>query len=187
MLCDDFGKFVKDSEEVFKGVIEDLINPREENNNIKNKSVFNEHISYNHFTDLDAVVCEFTKLKKLDLSYNELDELHKKINQLQRLTSLNLEGNAFCSVPQEVFSLQRLKELDLSDNQLSKLPDLIANLSSLEWLDLRNNELTELPFEITLLGDTLKDLYLEGNYFRQEDKDDIVAFLPETNIYFDLD
>ncbi|MFT5645741.1 MAG: hypothetical protein ACI976_000415, partial [Aureispira sp.] len=33
----------------------------------------------------------------------------------------------------------------------------------------------------------LEELYLEGNYFRAEEKEAIIDLLPNTNIYFDLD
>ena len=81
--------------------------------------------------------------------------------------------------------LQRLKELDLSDNCLDYIDPKIGEMKGLKWLDLRNNNLSELPVSIAALAPHLKELFLEGNHWDEETKEDIMEWLPKTNIYFD--
>ena len=78
-------------------------------------------------------------------------------------------------------------ELDLSDNQLRSIPEELAHLPALKWLDLRNNELNELPESLVLLANKLEELYLEGNYFDDLERDKILLMLPNTQIYFDTE
>ena len=52
---------------------------------------------------------------------------------------------------------------------------------------MRNNQLSELPESIALLADTLVELLLEGNSFDEEAKENLLLWLPDTNIYFDAD
>ena len=158
VLCDDFGKFVKDSEEVFKGVIEDLINPREENNNIKNKSVFNEHISYNHFR-----ATHFPE-KGHKLIYERYEDIYFGAQKNTFDLLINFKDNKK-ELARVLFFNRALIKLPLLNQMLGfkdhydVINQLIKEKKSHFYLDLLSNNFEKVIIENKEAIGSLKDIY----------------------------
>jgi Leucine-rich repeat (LRR) protein len=150
-------------------------------------------------------------LKELTLSYCELDPIPDEIGNLTSLSKLIIttEQNSIntpITLPSTVSNLINLKSVFVSTNydqfptvlltlnntlesiaiqdNIGSVPPEIGNFTVLKTLTLRNCGLSSLPSEIQDLSNTLDKLYLSGNSFDEETKQQIEAWLPNTAIYF---
>lgn len=124
-----------------------------------------------------------TGLKKLILRGNNLTTLPTSIGRLINLEELNLHNNQITSLPDEITLLGNLKDLCVSVNQLESLPNNIGNLRFLESLDLEENNLKTLPISTANLNN-LQDLLLWGNPIGTKHQEELINWLPNTDISF---
>lgn len=105
-------------------------------------------------------ICNYQKLKRLDISYNVLEY----ISAHDTLEILVCSYNKIRFVP----SFDKLKKLICNDNQINKIEPLL----NIEILDCHNNQLTK-------IGDfpKLKELYCENNKITTIDKIDCIEII----------
>jgi Leucine-rich repeat (LRR) protein len=150
-------------------------------------------------------------LKELTFSYCELDPIPDEIGNLTSLNKLIIttDQNAIntpITLPSTVSNLINLKSVFVSTNysqfpsallalhhtlesiavqdDIGSVPAEIGNFTVLKTLTLRNCGLTSLPSEIQNLSNTLEKLYLAGNSFDEDTKQQIEAWLPNTDVFF---
>lgn len=108
-------------------------------------------LDHNLLQHLDsASLCDFEKLRKLDLGYNRIRTMDVgAFGSLSRLSLLNLEGNGLNVLKDGLLSRQRnLEVLLLSHNNLSVIEtEALAPLWSLTLLGLQGNQLQHIRFK----------------------------------------
>ncbi|XP_078066549.1 transforming growth factor beta activator LRRC32-like [Mustelus asterias] len=121
----------------------------------------------NNITQLAPYTFYQTPLVYLDVSRNKYLEVPRQAlaGLEQSLQYLSLRWNSIQTSKVTLTCLSHLQNLDLSHNQLEFLPDGIG-CSPLQILDIRGNNLHVLQdLIIRNVSQTLKTLYLSGNYF----------------------
>ncbi|MEL7119110.1 MAG: leucine-rich repeat domain-containing protein [Bacteroidota bacterium] len=151
-------------------------------------------------------ISKLENLLVLDLRGNQLESLPLGLKQLEQLERLFLNDNKFTRIPTSIFKLKRITRLELRNNQIKDIPEEIIELQELQQLDLGNNKLSGFPFELTKLA-KLEELYLDSNDIEElpekiknlthlkildlrsnpittDEREKIIAYLPNTIIYF---
>jgi len=138
----------------------------------------------NKITTLPPEIRKLSVLTSLNLRGNKITTLPLEIGNLNNLTSLNLNYNHLTTLPPDLWKLSNLKSLGLAGNEFTTLPPEMGKLSNLISLYLSENKLTSLPLEIKNLTN-LKELYLDGNNFSETEKQKIIEWLPNCEIYWE--
>jgi len=127
-------------------------------------------------TDQDNLILEEPEfLKNLELVIGEtipiLDEIKEESFGIQikdkKIIGLGLANCDITDFPDPITQISTLEILTLMGNKIIKIPESIGNLSLLISLNLRNNLLERLPDTFWRLTN-LKDLYMEGNNWKDE-------------------
>ena len=104
------------------------------------------------------------KLSILSLKHLSLKNIPESLGTLVHLTSLDLGHNELTEPPASLEGLAKLRILRLDHNKIRFPPELrCAHMSKLETLDLSFNRLTCPPAELSMIGDSLKVVYLHSN------------------------
>lgn len=90
-----------------------------------------------------AYICNFSRLKKLNLAYNNIKTIPNGISNLTELEHLILSGNQISYLPESFCSLQKIKWVWLDHNNLSSLPNNLTKLSSLKLLSIKKNQFSD--------------------------------------------
>lgn len=150
-------------------------------------------------------------LKELTFSYCEMEAIPEEIGGLTSLQKLIINSDQSTStisinLPSTISNLTHLKSIFLSTNatefpagllglthtleaitiqdNIGSLPPEIGDFVALKTLKLTNCNLTALPSEIQKLATTLDKLHLTGNNFSPSARQQIMDWLPNTQIYF---
>lgn len=127
-------------------------------------------------------------LEELHLEYTSLVEIpSKSFDSLRKLKILHLFGNKLESLPDGIIDpLINLEEFDIANNKLTQLdPDLLRNQTEkLERLRFSHNNLARLPHVVHLTK--LKELHIAKNREITELPGDVIAFIREHKIGFDM-
>ena len=126
-------------------------------------NLYEFNVSQNYLKTLPYGFCSLKYLYDLNLSTNELETLPACFSNLTNLTFLNISGNP-----------------NLDWNEVF---DILGNMKSLESLDISFCEASSIPTNINNLK-FLKELYLTGNDFNENQKSSIMEILTDTLIYF---
>ena len=105
------------------------------------------------------------------------------IGNLSNLKSIFISTNSN-QFPVSVFSLKNTLESLAIKDDIGAVPSEIGDFTALKELKLSNCSLTTLPITIQNLANILEKLYLTGNGFDEATKQQIEAWLPNTDIYF---
>lgn len=121
------------------------------------KSMENLSFMSNKFREFPSELCQYAKLKYLNLSDNRIREIPACVGDMKALHWLDLSGNKLKELPVEIGMLTNLKELNLENNKLKTLPASMCNLKNLRILNLRDNKLpfTEVKKLIKCLPETI--------------------------------
>lgn len=143
------------------------------------------------YLDIDQIVDQLRKVKKLDaltITNCNLKKIPNNIQYLTHITKLNLSNNLLHELPDDIRTLKHLKELDVSQNPIGywsflsyfkklcslrlnhcnihQLPKELLQLRNLEGLEMNHNFLTELPYAMKNLK-KIKYLDVEYNLFSE--------------------
>jgi Leucine-rich repeat (LRR) protein len=112
-------------------------------------------------------------LQVLDVSRNRMTgALPSDIGVMTNLRELNLSANLTPSIsgfsgglPDSIGNLKLLERLEIRSNAFTgAIPSSLQGLDAIKYLDLRFNGLTgTIPFEVSMLADTAKEAYFQGN------------------------
>lgn len=122
-------------------------------------------------------------LYELSLFNNGISDLPHELGSLKSLEKLDAGKNKLRRIDDCIFEMASLSHLDLHDNSIREVGAGIGRLEHLEYLDLSGNVLTALPKEIASCK-KLKTLHLENNAIPEQEKKNIRALLPDTEVFF---
>ena len=121
-------------------------------------------LNENDFKNADlSMLCEFKKLKILQIDNCNLSKVPESIFCLKNLEELSLFGNEISSLPKEMFFLTKIIDLQLGDNLLTILPNEILNLKKLKRLvitgKMERNNIEKLPTNFFNVLQSLTEFY----------------------------
>ena len=133
-------------------------------------------LNYNNFKNTDLFrLCEFKKLRILQIDNCNLSKIPESIFCLINLEELSFFNNDISVLPTELFSLTKIRELQLGGNLLTKLPNEILNLKKLEMLEisggLKRNNIEKLPNNFFKIMLNLTEFYPPDFMNEEEYKD----------------
>ncbi|MFT6765252.1 MAG: hypothetical protein ACJAZS_000125 [Alteromonas naphthalenivorans] len=170
------------------------------------------HLNNNQIATLgEQAFAELDNLNYLSLDNNQITIIPSKIFEgLNNLEYLNLNNNQIATLGEQAFAgLNNLMELSLCNNEITKLNEQVfTELKDLNWLHLHNNKIEKLDEKIfeglsnlnnlTLNNNiimtlnaqvfaglnSLKDLNLGFNQITTQEKQNIIAVIPDCDIEF---
>lgn len=118
----------------------------------------------NNFKEVDlSMLCEFKKLKFLQISNCNLIKIPQSIFCLKALEKLDLFNNEIQLLPTGLFQLTNITELQLGGNLLTSLPEEILNFKKLKMLDISGrgsrNNIKKLPANFFKVMENLLTFY----------------------------
>jgi Leucine-rich repeat (LRR) protein len=135
------------------------------------------------YSSIPKEIYQFKNLVELDLTGNRLVIISDSIALLENLVYLNLERNKLKTLPKGIDQLKKLKYLNIGKNSIRELDKSLSKLSELEFIQAWGNEITEIPDEFYKLKN-LKYLDLRAIIITDDQREDMVKILPNTQIYF---
>ena len=133
---------------------------------------------------LDRLPSSFTSLRDLRFLnlYGKLNYLPSDIGKLSKLEGMQVSSIGIKELPESIGQLTNLWWFSAASNEISSIPESIGNLSNLSWLSLSRNQITHFPSSMAKLSGTLKDLFVNGNRYSDEELVKLKKMLPITDI-----
>lgn len=140
-------------------------------------------ISHNELKIVPEQIKNIPNLKELSLNDNRLESISFVDLRLVKLESLDLYSNKITELSKETKFLINLKRLQIFDNQIGEIPDNISDLVKLEFLEIWDNPVKRISPEIKKLKN-LKSMRIDDDYLSESDKENLKAWLPNCQIFF---
>jgi len=148
----------------------------------KFKNLETLELNDNDFKTADlSMLCDFKKLKYLEIDNCNLTEIPTSIFCLKDLEKLSLFNNDLSVLPTKLFQLAKIEELQLGGNLLTTLPNDILKLKKLRMLEIsggmKRNNIAKLPPNFFKTLNHLTEFYSPD--FMNEDE--YKAYKPKEN------
>lgn len=141
-----------------------------------------KHLKLDVKTDkLPESITKLSNLVQLSL-YGQLNYLPSDIDKLSNLKGITAGYLGLKEIPESIGNLKKLTSFSVAANDISSIPESIGGLSSIQSLYLGRNQITYFPASMANLSGTLRELFVNGNKYSDDELLKLKKMLPNTEI-----